>query len=51
MDILNHHVVVAAVGPICSAAVEAAGVVPQVVPHNPKMGPLITALAEHFARG
>ena len=49
-DILNRHVVVAAVGPICSAAVEAAGVVPRVVPQNPKMSPLITALAEYFAR-
>ena len=47
---LNSHVVVAAVGPICSAALDAAGVHPQVVPDNPKMGPLVTALAEYFSQ-
>ena len=41
--------VVAAVGPICSAALEALGVPPDVVPENPKMAPLVSALAEHFA--
>jgi uroporphyrinogen-III synthase len=41
-------VVVAAVGPICSAALADAGVHPQVVPDNPKMGPLVAALAEYF---
>ena len=47
---LKSHVVVAAVGPICSAALDAAGVHPQVVPDNPKMGPLVTALAEYFSQ-
>lgn len=42
-------IVVAAVGPICSAALADAGVHPQVVPDNPKMGPLVAALAEHFS--
>jgi uroporphyrinogen-III synthase len=45
---LNGGVVVAAVGPICSGALDAAGVRPTVVPDNPKMGPLVTALAEYF---
>jgi len=46
---LNADLVVAAVGPICSAALHEAGVHPHVVPDNPKMGPLVAALAEHFA--
>ena len=45
---LNSNVVVAAVGPICSAALDAAGVHPRVIPDNPKMGPLVAALAEYF---
>ena len=49
VDALNARVVVAAVGPVCRAALEEAGIVPHVVPTNPKMGPLITALAEYFA--
>lgn len=47
---LNSNIVVAAVGPICSAALDAAGVHPQVVPDNPKMGPLVAALAEYFTQ-
>jgi len=47
---LNSNIVVAAVGPICSAALHAAGVHPHVVPDNPKMGPLVAALAEHFTK-
>ena len=46
---LNTDVVVAAVGPICSAALADAGVRPQVVPDNPKMGPLVAALAQYFS--
>jgi uroporphyrinogen-III synthase len=46
---LNGGVVVAAVGPICSAALDEAGVHPRVVPENPKMGPLVIALSEYFA--
>lgn len=45
---LNTHVV-AAVGPICSAALIDAGVRPHVVPENPKMGPLVAALAQYFS--
>jgi uroporphyrinogen-III synthase len=50
---LNHRSVVAAVGPTCAAALEAAGVPPRVVPTHPKMGPMILAIAaylEHPAR-
>ncbi len=47
IDALNSRVVVAAVGPVCRAALEEAGIRPHVVPTNPKMGPLIAALAEH----
>jgi uroporphyrinogen-III synthase len=46
---LNTDVIVASVGPICSAALTDAGVRPRVVPDNPKMGPLVAALAQHFS--
>jgi uroporphyrinogen-III synthase len=49
IDALNSDVVVAAVGPVCRAALEEAGIRPDVVPANPKMGPLIAALADHYA--
>lgn len=42
---LNSRVVVAAVGPTCAAALRAVGVTPVVVPENPKMGPMVVALA------
>lgn len=45
---LNDNITVAAVGPVCAAALAASGVRAAVVPENPKMGPLVTALAEHF---
>ncbi len=48
IDALNSRVVVAAVGPVCRAALEGAGITPHVVPTNHKMGPLIATLAEHF---
>ncbi len=43
---LNTQTIVASVGPVCSAALEDAGITPHVVPVNPKMGPLIASLAE-----
>ena len=46
---LNDDIVVAAVGPVCSAALHEAGVRPRVVPQNPKMAPLVAALARHFS--
>jgi len=49
VDVLNNQVVVAAIGPICSAALAEAGVRPDVVPENPKMSPLVATLAQHFS--
>jgi uroporphyrinogen-III synthase len=46
---LGADVVVAAVGPICSGALIDGGVHPQVVPDNPKMAPLVAALAQYFS--
>jgi uroporphyrinogen-III synthase len=50
VDALSRHLVVAAIGPICSGALIDAGVRPHVVPENPKMSPLVAALAQHFSR-
>jgi uroporphyrinogen-III synthase len=47
---LNGDVIVAAVGPVCSTALVEAGIRPHVVPENPKMGPLVAALAQYFSR-
>ena len=49
LNALKTHVVVAAIGPTCKAALETFGVTPQVVPNPPKMGPLVRALASYFA--
>lgn len=51
VQVMNHRLVVAAVGPTCAAELEAFGVTPQVVPKNPKMGPMIIALAASLASG
>ena len=48
VEALNSRVVAAAVGPVCRAALEEAGIRPHVVPTNPKMGPLIAALADYY---
>ena len=45
---LRTHLVVAAVGPTCAAALGEYGVTPHVVPTHPKMGPMITALAAYL---
>jgi uroporphyrinogen-III synthase len=47
---MTTKVIVAAVGPVCQAALADAGIKPHVVPDNPKMGPLVLALADHCAR-
>jgi uroporphyrinogen-III synthase len=44
---LNHHTIVAAIGPVCAAALRASGVIPDVIPAHPKMRPLIAALADY----
>jgi len=53
VDALSSRVVVAAIGPVCAAALKALGVTPRVLPAHPKMGPMIAALADYFelARG
>ena len=45
---LNRRTVVAAVGPVCAAALLRLGVSPHVVPSNPKMVPMVAALADYF---
>jgi len=49
-EALRTRVIVASIGPVCTAALAAHGVTPQVVPSQAKMGFLITALAEHVER-
>jgi len=53
VDALSSKVIVAAIGPVCAAALKALGVTPRVLPAHPKMGPMIAALADYFelARG
>ena len=45
---LNSDVIVAAVGPVCANALKEAGVTPDVQPADPKMGPLLAALADYI---
>ena len=45
---LSSGVVVASVGPVCTRALREHGVEPHVEPVNPKMGPLVLALADYF---
>jgi uroporphyrinogen-III synthase len=49
VEALRTRALVAAVGPTCAAALEAAGIVADVVPVHPKMGPLVVAIAEKLA--
>ena len=48
-EALSSGIVVASVGPVCTRALREHGVEPRVEPVNPKMGPLVLALADHFA--
>lgn len=45
---MNSHVIVAATGPICAAALKNYGITPRVVPEHPKMGHLIVALGRYI---
>jgi uroporphyrinogen-III synthase len=47
-DALNGDIIVAAVGPVCADALKALGVTPDVQPADPKMGPLLVALADYI---
>ena len=48
--VLNDHTIVAAIGPVCAAALRELGIVPDVLPAHPKMGALIAALADYVER-
>jgi len=45
---LSADIIVAAVGPVCADALKEVGVTPDVQPADPKMGPLLTALADYI---
>jgi uroporphyrinogen-III synthase len=47
-EALNRHVLVGAVGPTCAAACSAAGIRQVVTPPQPKLGPLLHALAREW---
>jgi len=47
---LNGRMVVAAVGPTCSAIIKVHGVRVGIMPDHPKMGPLIVTLMRHLDR-
>jgi uroporphyrinogen-III synthase len=47
-DALNERVIVAAVGPVCAAALRAGGVVPDVLPASPNSASLVSALGDYF---
>lgn len=47
---MHSDLIVAAVGPTTAAELETFGIVPQVVPENPKMGPMVTALAAYITQ-
>jgi uroporphyrinogen-III synthase len=49
LDALEAHVLVATLGPTCATALEALGVVPQVVPEHPKIGAMIERLAHYVS--
>lgn len=45
---LNEDVIVAVVGPVCAGALKQMGVTPDVQPADPRMGPLVNALADYI---
>ncbi len=47
-DALSNHVVVAALGPVCTRALEERGVKPHVVPEHGKLGHLVVTLERFF---
>jgi hypothetical protein len=48
LSALNHHVVVAAVGPVCASAIKCAGGLADVLPASPNSASLVGALADYF---
>jgi uroporphyrinogen-III synthase len=45
---MNDDIIVATVGPVCADALKEVGVTPDVQPAEPKMGPLLHALADYI---
>jgi uroporphyrinogen-III synthase len=45
---MNEDIIVATVGPVCADALKEVGVTPDVQPAEPKMGPLLRALADYI---
>jgi uroporphyrinogen-III synthase len=45
---LNDNLIVASVGPTCTSVLQSLGVTVRVEPENPKMGPMVLALADHL---
>ena len=45
---LSKDVIVVAIGPVCTTALRAVGVIPHVQPAHPKMGPMVIALADYL---
>jgi uroporphyrinogen-III synthase len=48
VDAMRGDVIVAAIGPVCASALNAYGITPDVLPAHPKMGALITAVADYI---
>jgi len=48
LEVLIDDTIVAAIGPVCAATLRAYGITPDVLPAQPKMGPLVTALADYI---
>jgi uroporphyrinogen-III synthase len=48
LEALNEATIVAAIGPVCAATLRAHGITPDVLPAQPKMGPLVAALADYI---
>lgn len=49
IDALRDHVVVGSVGPVCSRAIRAAGLIPDVMPGLPNATSLVQAVAEYLS--
>jgi uroporphyrinogen-III synthase len=45
---LRDSTIVAAIGPVCAATLRGHGITPDVLPAQPKMGPLVAALADYI---
>jgi uroporphyrinogen-III synthase len=46
----SQHTLAAAIGPTCAAALVAAGIAPQVIADPPKVGPMLTGLADRLTQ-